>query len=270
MSGADSRLMLTPNPIALACSASVWRSAGYLLGYLLVSGVLFATVLASIAVAVTLSVTIVAIPLLAGAALVVRGCAQFERLRLRQVFTEPVRACYRPPDGHGLWRQARARWGEGTTWRDLGYLIGLWAPLYALDAAVFALWAIFLAGIALPLWYSRPKGMCVGYCNGPSVSGVLIGGYPHGPHGPGHHGLYVHSLSTALPVAAGFVILFLLFCYVLVVTARLHARVARALLRRPADPLAPARAVLSGPGPLGPLAGAGPSGHDGPGDRRLR
>lgn len=99
---------------------------------------------------------------------------------------------------------------------------------------------------------------------------MLIGDYPDGSHGPGHHGLHVHSLSTALPVAAGFVILFLLFSHVLVATARLHARVAKALLRRPADPLAPARAVLSGPGPLGPLVGTGPSGHDGPGYRQLR
>jgi hypothetical protein len=267
---AGSRLTLRHNPIRLLFSASPWQSAGYLLGYLLVSGVLFAIALTSITVALVLSITVVAIPLLVGAAFVVRGCAELERGRLRQVFAEPVRGYYRPPDGHGLWRQARARWGEGTTWRDLGYLVGLWAPLFALDAAVFTLWTISLAGVALPLWYSHAKGVCVGYCNGPSVSGVLIGDYGRGPHAPGDHGLYVHSQSTALLVAAGFVILFLLFNYVLVATARLHAQVARALLRRPADPLAPARAVLAGPGPLGPLAGSGPSGQGRPDDRLLR
>jgi len=41
-----------------------------------------------------------------------------------------------------------------------------------------------------------------------------------------------------------------------VVTARAHAQIARALLRAPADPLAPARKVLAGPGPLGPLHAA--------------
>ena len=266
----DSRLTLRHNPVGLIFSASLWQSAGYLLGYLLVSGVLFAIALTSITAALGLSITIVAIPLLVAAAFVVRGCAEVERGRLRQVFAGPVRGYYRPPDGSGLWRQASARWGEGTTWRDLAYLVGLWAPLFALDAAVFALWATFLAGVAMPLWYSQAKGVCVGYCNGPSVSGVLIGDYPHRPYVPGDHGLYVHSLSMALLVAAGFVILFLLFNYVLVATARLHAHVARALLQRPADPLAPARAVLAGPGPLGPLVGTGLLRQDQPDDRLLR
>jgi hypothetical protein len=266
----DSRLTLRHNPIGLVFSASLWRAAAYLLSYLLVSGVLFAIALTSITVALVLSITIVAIPLLIGAAFVIRGCAEFERIHLRQAFAEPVRGYYRPPDGNGLWRQARARWGEGTTWRDLAYLLGLWPVLFALDAAVFALWAIFLAGVALPLWYSHAKGVCVGYCNGPSVSGVLIGDYPHGPHVPGDHGLWVHSLSTAFLVEAGFVILFLLFNYVLVATARLHAQVARALLQRPSDPLASARAVLAGPSPLGPLVGTDPSRQGRPDDRLLR
>jgi len=254
-SARDCQLTLRHNPIGLIFSASLWRSAGYLFGYLLAGAVLFAIALTGITAALVLSITIVAIPLLVGAAFVVRGCAEVERARLRQVFAEPVRGYYRLPDGHGLWRQARARWGENTTWRDLGYLVGLWPVMFALDTVVCTLWAVFLSGVALPLWYSHAKGVCVGYCNGPSVSGVLIGDYPHGPHLPGDHGLYVHSLSTALLVAAGFVILFLLFNYVLVATARLHAQAARALLRRSADPLAPAREVLAGPGPLGPLVG---------------
>ena len=53
--------------------------------------------------------------------------------------------------------------------------------------------------------------------------------------------------------AAGFLAAFLLFSYVLVLTARAHARIARAVLGAPADPLAPAKEVLTHPGPLGPL-----------------
>ena len=41
---------------------------------------------------------------------------------------------------------------------------------------------------------------------------------------------------------------FVLLNYVLVLTARAHARIARALLRAPADPLAPAKEVLARPG----------------------
>jgi hypothetical protein len=268
----DSRLTLRHNPIGLIFSASLWQAAAYLFSYLLMSGVLFAIALTSITVALALSITIVAIPLLVGAAFVVRGCAEAERIRLREVLNTPVHGYYRPPDSSGLWRQARARWGEGTTWRDLGYLLGLWPLLFTLDALVLGIWLLCLAGVALPLWYSHVSNFGVGVresaLHGPP--GVLIGYFPHGVRGAGSQGLYVDSLHNALLAAAGFAVLFLLFNYVLVATARLHAGVARALLRQSGDPLAPAKAVLTGPGPLGPLVGTGPSGQGRPDDRLLR
>jgi len=258
---ADSGLTLRRNPISLLFSTGPWQSAGYLFAYLLVSGALFAIALTSGTVALVMSITGVAIPMLAGAAFVIRGCAELERGRLRQMFAEPVRGYYRPPDGHGLWRQARARWGESTTWRDLGYLVGLWPVLFTLDTVVLAVWATFFAGITFPLWYSRVPALCLGDCGSETGHGLMIGYYPNGVHGPGHHGVLVHTLPAVLLAAAGFAVLFLLFNYVLVATARLHAQVARALLQPPSDPLAPARAVLAAPGPLGPLVSTVPSGH---------
>jgi Putative sensor len=266
----DSRLTLRHNPIGLVFSASLWRSAGYLGSDLIVGSGLFTVALGTGIVAAVLGFTVVAVPLLIGAAEVIRGCATVERGMLRQVFTEPVHADYPAPGGHGLWREARARWGGGTTWRDLAWLVGLWPARLALSVAVLAVWATFLAGLTLPLWYSRAPGLCVGVCGSNAGHGVMIGYYPDGMHGPGHHGFLVDTLPTALVAAAGFAVVFLLFNYVLVATARLHAQVARALLRRPADPLAPARAVLAGPGPLGPLIGTEPSRQGRPDDRLLQ
>jgi Putative sensor len=266
----DSRLTLRHNPIALAFSPSLWRSAGYLGSDLIVGSGLFAVALSTGIVAAVLGFTIVAVPLLIAAAAVIRGCATVERGMLRQVFTEPVHADYPAPGGDGLWKDARARWGGGTTWRDLAWLVGMWPALLALSVAVLSVWGTFLAGITLPLWYSRAPGLCVGFCGSQAGHGVMIGYYPHGMYGPGHHGLLVHSVPTALVAAAGFAVAFLLFNYVLVATARLHAQVARALLRTPADPLAPAKAVLAAPGPLGPLVGTGPLGQGRPDDRLLR
>jgi hypothetical protein len=266
----DSGLTLRLNPISLVFSPSPWQSAGYLLGYLLVSGVLFAIALTSITVALALSITIVAVPLLIAAAEVIRGCAAVQRGMLRQVFTEPVHADYPAPRGDGLWKQARARWAEGTTWRDLACLVGLWPALLTLTVAVLSVWATFFAGITFPLWYSRVPALCLGDCGSETGHGLMIGYYPNGVHGPGHHGVLVHTLPAALLAAAGFAVAFLLFNYVLVAAARLHAHVARALLQTPADPLAPAKAVLAGPGPLGPLVGTQPSRQDGPDDRLLR
>jgi hypothetical protein len=259
----DCLLTLRHNPIGLLVSASLWRSAGYLLGYLLLGGVLFAVALTSITVAIVLSITIVAVPLLTAAAYAIRGCAELERARLRPVFAEPVRGCYRPPERRS-WRPTVARWGEGTTWRDLGYVIGLWPVLFTLDCVVLSIWLTFVAGMTLPLWYSHASDTCVGDCTVRNVPGAMIGYFPNGPHGPGHHGLYVDSLPSALLAAAGFAVLFLLFNYVLVAAARLQAQAARAILGRPSDPLAKARAVLAGPRPLGPLVLSDPPVQAGP------
>jgi hypothetical protein len=268
----DSLLTLRHNPIGLVFSASLWRSAGYLGSDLIVGSGLFAVALATGSVAAVLCVTVVAVPLLVAAAEVIRGCATVERGMLRQVYTEPVQADYPAFPGGGLWKQARARWAGGTTWRDLAWLVGLRPALLGLTASVLAVWVTFLAGITLPLWYSHVSDMSVGLADStPQRSpGVMIGYFPHGGRGPGSEGLYVDSLHNALLAAAGFAVLFLLFNYVLVAVARLHAHVARAVLRLPADPLAPANAVLAGPGPLGPLVGTGPSGQDRPDDRLLR
>jgi hypothetical protein len=144
--------------------------------------------------------------------------------------------------------------------------------MFTLDAFALGGWLCCLAGVTMPLWYSHVTNWSVGVGDSTlqGTPGVMIGYFPHGARGPGSQGLYVDSLHNALLAAAGFAVLFLLLNYVLVATARLHAQVARALLRRPADPLAPAKAVLAGPGPLGPLVGTGPSGKDRPDDRLLR
>ena len=62
------------------------------------------------------------------------------------------------------------------------------------------------------------------------------------------------TLPQALIAAAVFLVLFLLFNYVLVGTARLHARIASALLRAPADPMAASEGGAHQAGPAGPTA----------------
>jgi len=251
------RLRLGVSPLRLLLSASLWRSAGFLLTYLVVSGVLFSVALTAGVVAVIAAFTIVAVPLLIGAGWVIRGCASFERLRLRQVLSGPVPVSYPAPEEAGLWQRAKVMWRASATWRELAYLVGLWPALLALDAAVFAVWASLLAGVTFPAWYSRVRGACIGSCDGQNAPGLMLGHFPHGPRGLGAHGVYVDSLPAALVVAAVLLVLLLLFNYVLVATARMHGQVARALLRAPADPLGEARSVLTSPGPLGPLTPTG-------------
>jgi hypothetical protein len=242
------------DPFRLACSAAPWAAAGYLASYLAISWILFAVAFTAVTAAAVLAIFVVGLPLLVAASAVIRGCANVERAMLAQMLTAPVRGGYRQAAGPGIMAQVKVRWRDVATWRDLAYLVALWAPLYVLDTIVISIWLTFLAGITLPVWYWAPRGdVGFGYVNGTQVHGVALGYFPHGASGPGGVGLYVDTLPKALLAAAGFLILFLLFNYAVVAAARAHARVARALLRAPADPLAPAREVLARPGPLGSL-----------------
>jgi hypothetical protein len=251
----DVRLPLYVNPLRLVVSASLWRAVWFLGCYVFAVGwLLFAAALTATVTAACFAITLAGLPLLVAAAAALRGCANAERLRLRRVLTEPVRGSYRAPDRPGFRVEISARWKDSATWRDVAYLIGLWPPLFILDTAVLSVWLTFLAGITLPLWYWAPRGNAgIGYTSPTTVHGVTLGYFPHGPHGSGAVGLYVDTLPKALLAAAVFLVLFLAFNYVLVLTARAHAWVGRAVLRAPSDPLAPAKQVLADPGPLGPL-----------------
>ena len=149
--------------------------------------------------------------------------------------------------------QVRTRWRDPATWREVAYLIGLWPLLFALDTVVLTVWLTLLAGVTLPAWYWAPRGNVAELHRRGPAHGVPLGYFPHGPHGPGSWGLYVDTLPKASLAAACFLVAFLLFNYVLVLTARAHARIARALLRAP-----PTRWRGQGgahpPGPAGPTA----------------
>lgn len=248
------RLSLRRNPLGLLVSRGLWASVWYLVGYLVVGWLLFG-------VALTIVVaggTVFGIPLLiAGGTVVIRWCADAERARLRTVDPRPLGRPYREFTGSGLLARVRAGWRDPAIWRDIAYLFGLLAPLWVLDFAVLAVWLTFLAGIASPVW-EAVTSTCIGYCPSGNAKGIELGYFPHGPHGPGTYGFYIDTLPSALVLAVICLVLFLLFSYVVVATARLHAAVARALLRPPEDPLREAKEVLRRPGPLNPSVPNGP------------
>ena len=62
---------------------------------------------------------------------------------------------------------------------------------------------------------------------------MQLGYFPNGPSGSGAVGLYVDTLPKALLTAVACLIVFAAFNYVLVLTARTHASIARAMLRPP-------------------------------------
>jgi len=246
----STRLRLYRNPLRQTWSASTWRAAWYLLAYQLAGWVLFTAAVTAASTAAVLAVTLARVPLLLAAARVIRGCANAERGRLRAVLGEPVEARYRDAAGPGMMTRARNSWTDPATWRDVAYLAGMFVPLEALGSLVLGVWLTLAAGVTLPLWYWAPFQH---YPHGVTVHGVQLGYFPHGPSGPGAVGLYIDTLPKALLTSAACLALFALFSYALVLAARMHASVARALLRPPRDPLAQAKDPLRRPRPGGSL-----------------
>jgi hypothetical protein len=240
-------MKLYRNPVRLIFSAGPWRSAWYLMAYLLVGSALAAVVLSALTVVAATAVTLALFPLLIAMAATIKGCAHVERLRAGAFLREPVTGGYRQTAAGGLFTRAKTSWQDPAIWRDIAYLLCLWPLLLAADTVLVLLWAISLGLITVPLWYWVPW-MQVGAHR---VHGYQLCCYfPHGPYGQGAVGVFVGSLHVALVVAAISLISFGILNYVLVIAARAQARVASALLRAPADPLAPAKVLLSQPGPL--------------------
>jgi putative sensor protein len=252
--GGRSRLRVYHNPLRLAFSAGLWAGFRYLLVYLVLGWALFAVCFVAVALAAVLAITIAGLPMLIGVGAAIRGCANIERGRLRWVFTRPVRGRYRKPVGPGIVARVRTQWRDPAAWRDIAYLMGMFIPLVVMDTVVVLVWLVFGAGITLPVWYRFPEQS---YSHG-VAHGVQFGYFPNGPNGQPGYGLYVDTLPKALLAAAAFAVLWLAFNYVLLVTARAHATVARALLRPPVDPLAQVKGMLARPGPLPPLVPAPP------------
>ena len=245
---APSKLSLRRDPIRLVFSRGPWAAAWYLLGYLAVGWALFAISLSTAVAGAGLSITFAGLPVLVAAAATIRWCANVERARLRPFAR--IQGSYRQVPGHGIMAQLRTRWRDPATWRDIAYLVGMYVPLLALDTIVLAMWWASLAGITLPIWYRVPWQTS----HGVRYHGTQIGYFPDGPHSPGSWGLYISTLPEAFAFAAACLVLFPIFNYAVVATARAHAAVARGLLGPAEDPLREAREVLSRPGPLAPIS----------------
>jgi Putative sensor len=221
------------NPLRTVAGSAPWRSAAYLLSYLVVGPALFGGVLVVLVVTLVLNISWLGLPLLVGAAAIVRGAAHLERRRATVVGVA-IEPTARPVSGPGLLKRARAAWRGPHTWRLVGYLVLLFPLLYLLDLTVAVAWVAALAGITLPVWF---WSVSVDLPGGSRAHGVWLG-YP------------VDSLPVALLTAVGFVVLAAALVYPVIGAARLHAAVARSLLGPRVDPLAEAKRMLAEPGPL--------------------
>ena len=133
--------------------------------------------------------------------------------------------------------RARAYWKDTATWREFAYLVGMFLPLVVLGCVVLAIWLTLAAGVTLPLWYWAPFDHFPHGDRARRAARLL----PQRPIRPRRGRRYVDTLPKALLTALVCLMALVPFSYVLALTARTHATVARALLRSPEDPLAPAK-----------------------------
>jgi hypothetical protein len=231
-------------------SGAPWRAAAYVWTSIVLGTVFFILVTTLLAVSLGLTAAFwLGAPLLAVTFMITRWAAWVERARAGGVSGIRVPSPYRLTSG-GFRARLLARWRDRATWRDCLYLIPMYVPLLVLDAVAGSIWLALAAGVTVPIWYwSIPAEA--------GAHGLSFGTFPHGPDGPGAHGLFVGDVGTALLVAAGSFVVLLAANYLLVAAARAHAALARSLLGPRRDPLAAAKGVLDAPGPLpehGPAA----------------
>ncbi|SMQ18919.1 Putative sensor [Streptomyces sp. Ag82_O1-12] len=231
-----SRLRPPASLIRLPWSAAPWLAVGYLASYPLVGGALFAVSTAAAVSGVVLSQFTVTLPLIIGSVWVVRSCAQVERGRATLV-DRPIPYRYSEVTEAGLPAHLVTRCTDPAFARDCAYLILLFPPLLILDLFALLVWLVSLGCVTLPLWYWA----------------VEVSGGPMGPDGALGR---LHTLPGAVVLAVVALALLPFAARLLLATARLHLTVAQAVLRPPRDPLAQAKGVLGGPGPLSTLPGA--------------
>ncbi|MFF8827734.1 sensor domain-containing protein [Streptomyces sp. NPDC015131] len=251
------RLPRHGNPARMLLSATPWRATGYLLGYAVTGPVFFAVATAAVLAGAALGQLTVTLALTVGSVWVVRCCAQVERGRAVLV-DAPVPYRYQDVTEPGLAGHLKARWTDPAFYRDCCYLILLHPFLLLLDALVLAVWLPLLAGAALPLWFWTVDSR--------RADGTLTAGVRLGRSDGSGPGVWIDTWPAALAASAVFLALAAYVSYAVVAAARLHLTVAHGLLRPPPDPLAAARQVLAGPGPLSsttPRPVAGPTAHEG-------
>ncbi|MEV6922980.1 sensor domain-containing protein [Dactylosporangium sp. NPDC051485] len=222
-----------------------WRAIAYLASYLVAGPLLFAFLVGVLLIAAIANITWLGLPISIGAAMVVRGCAAVERNRAA-LAGPAISGDYRPPAG-GVFTRARVLWTDPAMARDCAYLLALFPILLVLDAGALLLGCVTIGLLTIPAWFWL---MPQTWPNGETGHGLMIGSFPDGPEAGGW-GLWIGDLPTALIVAVGALIAgALAVAPVLIGAARLHIRFADRLLGPAVDPLAEAKAILAGPGPL--------------------
>ena len=180
--------------------------AAYLSIGLLTSIVALAVWITAVSVSLSLAVFIVGLPVIVGAAYVMRWTAELDRRNAALVFGRPVRAHYTAHSEASFLGRVGATLRDSRMWRDLAWLITHSVVGLAFGVVAVSLVASVLGIAALPFWYwAIPDGVQFGLWTADTLPLAI--------------------LSAFLAVPAGFVSVYLLRGM-----TRLHAALAVELL----------------------------------------
>lgn len=204
-----------PSPVSIVLSATLWRSAAMLFLSFVLGSLWWGVLLLMLSLGIGNAVLWIGLPLLLGAMLLWRVAAQCERRRIEWLLGISLPAPYHPLADGTRWQRAFARIGDATTWRDLLYLVLLF-PMGVVELFLLCIGLLApLCLLALPVYYqSLPTSGRSAHMLWP---GITVAGWPEA--------LLIAGLGLVWLVPGA--------CLV-VGTAALHGKLARALLGEPA------------------------------------
>jgi hypothetical protein len=184
------------------------RDTAYLTLAFLTSIAAFTVWVLALSLSLSLALLIVGLPVVIGAAYVIRWTAELDRRNAALVFGRPVRGTYHSHRAASFGERVLAVVRDPQVWRDLAWLITHSVLGFAFGTLAIALVAAVGGLATLPLWYwSIPGGVDFGAWN-------------------------VHSLPWALISALAAVPAWFVTVWALRAMAKFHASVAAELLGR--------------------------------------
>ena len=142
------------------------RDAAYLTCTLLTSIAAFAVWVAALTLSLTLGLLIIGLPVVLGAAYVMRWTVELDRQNAALVFGRPVRGHYRSHRATGLFARVFKTLRDPQVWRDFAWLITHSVVGFAFGVIAVSLVASTLGTATLPLWsWALPDGYDMGFWN---------------------------------------------------------------------------------------------------------
>ncbi|HQZ90805.1 MAG TPA: sensor histidine kinase [Thermomicrobiales bacterium] len=141
------------NPLRLLVARETWVSFTFILLSFALGIFWFVALVTLLSTGLSLAVTVVGLPILAGTLVFWVGGARLERARFNAMLGEQIADPYKQLPAGSLWQKLKVRLSDRYVWLDLLYL-SLLFPIGLVQFVIAITWAsVALALITAPSWY---------------------------------------------------------------------------------------------------------------------